>query len=161
MILLEMNPLSGTVAISEMVIILAISAFVGWWIGRRRIMGRLQRLEVEVASLETELQVCKEKVVLSKVRLSENEPVETPDNLKLIEGIGPMIEALLTSKGIRTYSSLASVPSSALKAMLDEAGHQYQLHDPTSWPQQAALARDGRWDDLGALQDRLNGGKLA
>jgi len=28
-----------------------------------------------------------------------------------------------------------------------------------TWPQQAALARDGKMDELKALQDKLDGGK--
>ena len=30
---------------------------------------------------------------------------------------------------------------------------------PETWPQQAQLAADGKWDELKALQDELDGGK--
>lgn len=33
------------------------------------------------------------------------------------------------------------------------------MHDPTTWPDQAALARDGKWDELKKWQDELNKGK--
>jgi len=34
-------------------------------------------------------------------------------------------------------------------------------HDPSTWAQQSALARDGKWDELQTLQDELDGGKEA
>jgi len=33
------------------------------------------------------------------------------------------------------------------------------MHDPGSWPQQAGLAAEGKWDELQTLQDNLDGGK--
>jgi hypothetical protein len=33
------------------------------------------------------------------------------------------------------------------------------MHDPTSWPDQAACLAEGRWDDFVALTDRLAGGR--
>jgi hypothetical protein len=35
------------------------------------------------------------------------------------------------------------------------------MHTPTTWPQQAKLAADGKWDELKKLQDELKGGKKA
>jgi hypothetical protein len=46
-----------------------------------------------------------------------------------------------------------------LRTLLDLAGDQYRVHDPTTWPEQAGLACDGRWDDLVALQAGLSGGR--
>ncbi|RME13236.1 MAG: 50S ribosomal protein L17, partial [Bacteroidetes bacterium] len=36
---------------------------------------------------------------------------------------------------------------------------RYKMHDPTTWPQQAALAAKGEWDKLAKLQKELKGGK--
>ena len=33
------------------------------------------------------------------------------------------------------------------------------MHDPTTWPQQSALAAEDKWDELNTLQDELKGGK--
>lgn len=81
------------------------------------------------------------------------------DDLKRIEGVGPKIEVLLNEGGIRTFAELASSDPNDLKRILVNAGSRFQMHDPTSWPQQAALARDGKWDELKELQDRLDGGR--
>jgi hypothetical protein len=34
-----------------------------------------------------------------------------------------------------------------------------RIADPSSWPERAALAADGRWAELRALQDRLVAGR--
>jgi len=87
-------------------------------------------------------------------------PVQTtqPDDLKRIEGIGPKIENLLNDAGITTWDDLANTPVDRLRSILDNAGKRYQIHDPSSWPEQAALARDGKWTELDQLQEELIGG---
>ena len=39
------------------------------------------------------------------------------------------------------------------------ASGRYRLAVPDTWPKQAALAVDGKWDELKAYQDKLDGGK--
>ena len=82
-----------------------------------------------------------------------------PDDLKVIEGIGPKIEQLLHEAGILTYKDLASAKVETLEAVLEKAGPRFRLADPATWPKQAALAAEGRWDDLKKLQDSLKGGR--
>jgi predicted flap endonuclease-1-like 5' DNA nuclease len=84
---------------------------------------------------------------------------ERPDDLKLLEGIGPKISQLLIDNGILTFRQLAATSIDRLQAILAEAGPNYRLADPTTWPQQAKLAADDAWDELQALQDRLIGGR--
>jgi molybdopterin-containing oxidoreductase family membrane subunit len=81
------------------------------------------------------------------------------DDLKKIEGIGPKIASLLNEAGIMSFADLANAEVENLKTILVNAGSRFQMHNPGSWPQQAALARDGKWDELKELQDRLDGGK--
>ena len=83
---------------------------------------------------------------------------EETDDLKLLEGIGPRVEGILNKEGIGTYQELASTDPSRLREILDNEGGRFKYLDPTSWPQQAALARDGRWKDLHELQEELIGG---
>ncbi len=82
-----------------------------------------------------------------------------PDDLKKIEGIGPKIAEKLGAKGIDTFEKLAAATFDELKAILDEAGSRYRMHNPTTWPKQSALAAEGKWDELKALQDVLDGGR--
>lgn len=81
------------------------------------------------------------------------------DDLKKIEGIGPKIAELLNAAGIQTYADLAGTDIEKIKEVLDEAGSRYKMHDPTTWPEQAQMAADGKWDELKELQENLKGGK--
>jgi predicted flap endonuclease-1-like 5' DNA nuclease len=81
------------------------------------------------------------------------------DDLTRIEGIGPKIQGLLNDAGIRTWGQLATTPADRLKNILHLAGEKFQMHDPSSWPDQAKLAAEGRWEELDELQDILQGGR--
>lgn len=81
-----------------------------------------------------------------------------PDNLQLIEGIGPKIAQIMKDAGIDTFAALAAKNASDLRAILDAAGIS-AITDPTTWPQQAALAARGEWEALEELQNKLKGGR--
>ena len=77
------------------------------------------------------------------------------DDLKKIEGIGPKIAETLVEAGIATYADLAkSKPEDIAEIISGVRGN----HVPDTWPQQAQLAADGKWDELKELQDKLDGG---
>jgi predicted flap endonuclease-1-like 5' DNA nuclease len=80
-----------------------------------------------------------------------------PDDLKIIEGIGPKISSVFQAAGITTLAQLAQTDVGELKRILTEAG--IRLGDPTTWPEQAGLAAEGKWDALASLQDSLKGGR--
>ncbi|MCB0610705.1 MAG: hypothetical protein H6562_15340 [Lewinellaceae bacterium] len=105
--------------------------------------------------------IAKDNWVGQAARLA-NEPSEIPtaqDDLKIIEGIGPKITQLLNNAGINTWQELAAAEISQLKAILDAAGEHYRIHDPGTWPAQARLAAEGRWEELKQYQDELKGGR--
>ncbi len=81
------------------------------------------------------------------------------DDLKAVEGIGPKIESLLHDDGIKTWKALSEANTSRLQKILDDAGKRFKLADPGTWPKQAGLAHQGKWDELEELQDVLNGGR--
>lgn len=81
------------------------------------------------------------------------------DDLKRVEGIGPKIEGILNSAGIKSYSDLANSDADTLNGILREAGPRYQMHDATSWPKQAKHALNNEWDALDSLQKTLKRGK--
>ncbi len=103
--------------------------------------------------------------VLGVAPLTVEEEVEEPalkaiepDDLKLIEGIGPKISSLLQAAGIMTFAHLASTDVKRLKQIIVEAGLT-ALADPTTWPEQATLAATGQWNALETLQEELKGGR--
>ena len=81
-----------------------------------------------------------------------------PDDHKIVEGVGPKISELLKAGGINTWAELASTDVSKIKEILVAAGSRYQMHDPSTWPKQAGLAAEGKWDELKEYQDYLDGG---
>ena len=83
------------------------------------------------------------------------------DDLTLIEGIGPKIAGLLVAAGIKSFADLASASQDTLTDILKAAGSRYATHKPDTWPQQSALARDGKMEELQKLQDELDGGRVA
>ncbi len=79
--------------------------------------------------------------------------------LRIVEGIGPKIEAVLKQAGITSLSVLAETPAETLRSILDAAGPNYKSHDPKTWPVQAGLATDGKMEELKAWQLELKGGR--
>jgi predicted flap endonuclease-1-like 5' DNA nuclease len=127
---------------------LPLVALLWWWLRRRA--------EEEPASaVKTELEV-PTQVVEEPAPVPQPVP-PTPDDLKRVEGIGPKISDLLQAAGITTFAQLAATDASRLRRTLREAG--ITIADPTTWPEQAALAASGRWDALEALQAELKGGR--
>ena len=81
------------------------------------------------------------------------------DDLKAIEGIGPATDKLLRENGINTWRELANTSADRIKEILASGGSRFALGDPTTWPKQAELAADGKFDELRDYQDFLDGGK--
>ncbi len=153
-----------------------------WWLLSKLLGDRFKshssELQDRINFLEGELEACRK----SKVKV--NTPAVAPivaaasfaagaatgvvaaapkankkDDLKIVEGIGPKIEELCNNAGIYTFAELAASTSDRIKGILDAAGPRFQMHDPTTWPDQAALARDGKFDELKTWQEDLNKGR--
>ena len=81
-----------------------------------------------------------------------------PEDLKIVEGIGPKTEQLLKDQGINNWQELADTSVDRLKSILSDAGGRFQLANPGTWPKQARLAANGQWSELQEYQDFLDGG---
>ncbi len=112
--------------------------------------------EVEAADVEPP----EVEVRAPAIDLAAPEAVEEADDLKVIEGIGPKISQVLVAAGIGTFASLAATTPERIDEILAaESSRLAALADPTTWPEQAQLASEGKWDELQALQDSLVGGR--
>ena len=80
-----------------------------------------------------------------------------PDDLAILEGIGPKVKSLLAGAGITTFAQLAASELDTLNQILDS--NKLQFLDPTTWPEQASLAAEGKMDELQELMDNLKGGR--
>ena len=94
--------------------------------------------------------------------LDGGKEVATPaanDDLTKVEGIGPKLAEILNASGINSFRTLAGTTPVQLRAVLDMAEGNFAAHDPSTWPQQAQMAADGKWDELQKWQDELDGGR--
>jgi predicted flap endonuclease-1-like 5' DNA nuclease len=90
-------------------------------------------------------------------RISKPSPAGAAEHLERIEGIGPKVTSLLHEAGIRTFAQLAEANVERLSQILQ--GNRLNFINPSTWPEQARLAADGRWQELEALQNELKGGR--
>ena len=86
-------------------------------------------------------------------------PSAEGDDLTKVEGIGPKINDLLQADGINTFADLAATDVEKIREILKAAGSNFASRDPSTWPDQAKLAAEGKWDELKKWQDELDGGK--
>ncbi|MBU3026277.1 30S ribosomal protein S2 [Zobellia galactanivorans] len=84
-------------------------------------------------------------------------PAEAVDLTK-IEGVGPKAAEALVNAGFDSYAKLAEGDPEKIKEILNEASSRMAHLDPTSWPKQAKMAADGKWDELKEWQDSVKGG---
>ncbi len=107
------------------------------------------------AETSTEAKAAAPTVVVEEV-VAESSEVAA-DDLEIIEGIGPKIAGALVAAGVTTFAQLADMTPEAIQEIVSAAG--IGSKSPATWPQQASLARDGKFDELKTWQDELNAGQ--
>ncbi|RXG18073.1 hypothetical protein DSM03_101753 [Leeuwenhoekiella aestuarii] len=70
------------------------------------------------------------------------------NDLTIIEGINVEIAALLKDHGIITWKELANTSGERCRTILTDSGRHYESYQPATWPDQARLAYEGKWDEL-------------
>ncbi|HLV39493.1 50S ribosomal protein L21 [Xanthomarina sp.] len=80
------------------------------------------------------------------------------DDLKKIEGAGPKAAEALVNAGYETFAKVAKATPEELSTVLTDASSRLAHIVTETWPKQAQLAADGKWDELKELQDKLDGG---
>jgi large subunit ribosomal protein L17 len=112
---------------------------VGWWVSRNRAGQTVMQKEAHVEP---------EKPAM---------PPQTPDDLTLLEGIGPKVARVLNDIGIMTFADLANADAARVQETLNTAGMRYM--NPAGWIEQAKLAASGDMEGLKKLQAELQGGR--
>lgn len=108
-----------------------------------------EALEYFPGRIQREEWVSQSKIILGMV---------DTDDLKVIEGIEAPVETILRQNGIQTWNQLASAQIDFIKQLLEQNGNDFRHHDPSTWPAQAQLAAQGKWDELSRWQSELKGG---
>ncbi len=119
----------------------------------------IAQLKADVESHRKRADDADAKMKILLVQLDEYKVAAEPDDLTRIEGIGPKIQELLFAAKIYTWAALSDTDVARLKGILDDAGERFQMHEPKTWPEQAKLASEGRWEELDKLQELLRGGR--
>ncbi len=91
------------------------------------------------------------KAVFGK-RIKEND-------LTVVEGIGPKIQELFHNHDVKTWAALAGCSVDKCQKVLLSGGDRFKMHNPGTWPKQAGMAAEGKWQELLDWQDALDGGK--
>ncbi len=87
-----------------------------------------------------------------------NDTTSEADDLTKIEGVGPKAAEALVAAGMTSYADIAKGDAEKIKEILTESSSRMAHLDPTSWPKQAKMAAEGKWDELQAWQDSVKGG---
>lgn len=129
----------------------------------------LKSTVAETPKVETKVEKNPEPVAEVKKEEPVKKVVETPkaetknssekDDLKVVEGIGPAIEKLLNEAGIFTFDQLSNKTVANLEKILDDAGPRFRVHVPETWPYQATLLNEKRFDEFKKLTEELKGGR--
>ncbi len=137
------------------------------------LLWRLWTDEGERAPTAIEIEVPEIEEVEAPVKVEEEAPqvpaaTEAPappgeaDDLKVIEGIGPKISRVLAEAGITTFAQLAATDPEEIRNILEASDPRLgRLADPSTWPDQAALAAGGNWEALTSLKGELRRGRRA
>lgn len=120
----------------------------------------VRRMDDEIASLKLTIdKLKKEERLLVETAAIKAEELARPDgavdDLKAVLGIGPKISRLLMNRGINTWLALSeTAPESIREILVNDGGERFRLQNPDTWPQQALLLHEGRWDELKELQGK-------
>jgi predicted flap endonuclease-1-like 5' DNA nuclease len=138
----------------------------------------------KISKLETDLELCKaSKVKLKSTKTTTSTNIASSmsqvsviafnsdaakavfgkkikeNDLTLVEGIGPKIKDLFHNHNVNTWQALSQCSLEKCKEVLESGGNRYKIHKPDSWPKQAEMAAQGKWQELKDWQDQLDGGK--
>ena len=78
------------------------------------------------------------------------EKTDVVDDLKVIKGIGPVLEKSLNELNITSYAQIANMTIKDLTNLLNDAGVNAKIYDLSGWKAQAKLAMKG---DLEAVKN--------
>jgi len=125
---------------------------------------RAENAETRADNAETKNQTLEESITQKQ---QEIEQLKTnmkamQHDFSIIEGIGKKVSTILRLANINTFTKLASTDTNTINSILEKTDPRIlRLTDSTTWPEQAKLAAENKWDDLKTLQASLKRGRKA
>lgn len=157
-----------------LILLLLLACLIGFLIGyillkKKKIpCPKCPELEKEIADLKLQIAKSREDTKVGLFSFDATKAKEIlgtkviENDLKIVEGIGPKISEILIKRGITTWKALSESDPAVIKSyLLNDGGELYRIHVPDTWPYQAKLAYEGKWEELKALQENLIGGRKA
>lgn len=86
------------------------------------------------------------------VRTVYGKPVVEND-LTIIDGIDVEIASLLKDRGIDTWRELGNTSAERCREIVLDSGRSPEVHQPSTWPEQARMARENKWTELKNWQE--------
>jgi len=121
----------------------------------RRMDDEIASLKLTIDRLEKEAKLPGERPAGIIPKPPEARPI-VQDDLKAVQGIGAKISRLLMNRGITTWKALSeAAPEYLREILINDGGERFKINNPDSWPHQALLLHEGRFDELKELQDKL------
>ena len=137
-----------------LIVVAAAVVVVTWWRWRARSAQAVPEQRSEPSRMARPSEFIEKPVGIAPVERASATPA---DDLADIEGIGPRIHDTLNEAGITTFAQLAETHVDRLRDIIVAAELKFPVN-PETWPAQARLAADGRWDELKQMQDSLKAG---
>ncbi|MEH6406634.1 MAG: 50S ribosomal protein L21 [Leeuwenhoekiella sp.] len=128
--------------------------------GHRQSLTQLEIVEISLDSKGKSSKKVETKAEPKKEAKAESKKKETAksDDLTKIEGAGPKAAEALVNAGIDTFAKLAKLTPEKISEILTEESSRLSHLVTDTWPKQAELAAEGKWDELKELQEKLDGG---
>src|SRR4030067_666347 len=121
-----------------LLVIIVVIVLVWWWLSRKPAEAAPPPV---IKAPATKASATEAPAYKAPAPLMAEAEKPVPDDLTVIEGIGPKISALLQAAGITTFAKLAATETSQIQKILTAAG--LRLADPGTLAEQARLAAAG------------------
>jgi predicted flap endonuclease-1-like 5' DNA nuclease len=82
----------------------------------------------------------KEELLIETIKVTKTAVI---NDLKVIKGVGPVLEKSLNDLDITAYDQIANMTVEDLTKLLNDAGINAKIYDLTGWKEQAKLALEG------------------
>ena len=121
-------------------------------------VGRAREWEGRYRALETERDRMRADLEARYRALQSGSAGPTPDNLMVIEGIGPKINAALINDGITRFVDIRDADEQRLRAAIKKAGMSF-APSVSTWAEQAGYLVEGDMDGFRRFVDHLSAGR--
>jgi predicted flap endonuclease-1-like 5' DNA nuclease len=102
---------------------------------------KLEEIKPSKTKKTTKKKVVKKEIVVEEAIIVEK--VEESNDLKVIKGIGPVLEKSLNELNVTAYSQIAKMTIKDMTKLLTDAGINAKIYDLSGWKAQAKLALKG------------------